>query len=143
MAKLRRIVVIAVAALLTLTFLDRFVLLPLLAERIGWPLGAAIVEGLAAIGAGFLARRFRRDVVLNFVIGYPVFGTVCFLVGLLKVNVLIMAPIVIVFAIVGGYSVGQTFLSGRPDKNVWPTLAVAVIGFIAAQAPPTTLDEVA
>src|SRR5437868_1761723 len=54
-----------------------------------------------------------------------------------------MVPIVIVFAIVGGYSVGQTFLSGRPDKNVWPTLAVAVIGFIAAQAPPTTLDEVA
>ena len=134
-----RIVVIAVAALLTLTFLDRFVLLPLLAERIGWPLGAAIVSALAAIGAGWLARMRRGDAVLNFVIGYPIFGTVCFLVGLLKVNSLTMSAVAIALAIAGGYSLKDE----RPDKNVWPTLVIAVLGFVAAQAPPSTLDEVA
>jgi len=134
-----RIVVIAVAALLTLTFLDRFVLLPLLATRIGWPVGAATVEGLAAIGAGFIARRFRGDWVLNFVIGYPLFGTVCFLVGSLKVNTLTMGLVAIVFAIAGGYALRNE----GPDRNVWPTLVIAILGFIAAQAPPSTLDEVA
>src|SRR5438105_6623778 len=147
MRTFRVIAVIAVAALLTLTFLDRFVLLPLLVTRIGWPAGAAMVEALAAIGAGFVARRFRGDAALNFVIGYPIFGTLCFLIGLLKVNTLTMLPVVIAFAMAGGYSVGQTFLSGgregRPDKNVWPTLVIAVLGFIAAQAPPATLDELA
>src|SRR5207237_8767711 len=101
MRTFRVIAVIAVAALLTLTFLDRFVLLPLLVTRIGWPAGAAIVEALAAIGTGFVARRFRGDVALNFVIGYPILGTLCFLIGLLKVNPYTVVPVVYGCGIVG------------------------------------------
>src|SRR5205814_4273962 len=76
----RRYVAIVIAAPLVLTFLDRFVLVQLLAERIGIPLLVALLESLAIVGAGFLVRRMRGDIALNFVIGYPISGTLCFLV---------------------------------------------------------------
>jgi hypothetical protein len=141
MTKTWRIIALAIAALLAVTFLDRFVLVQLLAQRIGVSLIAAIIEALAVIGAGFTARRFRGDAVLNFVIGYPIFGTICFLIGTLKVNTLTMLPPLIVFAIAGGFSLWKR----RAPLDRLPAIAIVVLtfGFIAAQAPPSTLDEVA
>jgi len=136
-----RIIALAIAALLVLTFLDRFVLVQLLAQRIGVSLVAAIVEALAVIGAGFVARRFKDDAVLNFIIGYPIFGTICFLIATLKVNTLTMLVPLIPFAIAGIVSL----VKRRATIDRLPAIAifVLVLGFIAAQAPPTTLDEVA
>src|SRR5438552_5000134 len=141
-----RIVVLAVAALLALTFLDRFVLVELLARRIGASLIAAIVEAMAIVGAGFLARRMRGDAALNFVIGYPIFGAVCFLVGLLKINAWTLVPLVILFAAVGVYSMWRTGTpagSDRRERLSSIAIVVLVLGFVAAQAPPSTLDELA
>jgi hypothetical protein len=134
-----RILAIAVAALLAFTFIDRFLLIELLAQRIGVPLLVAGTEALALIGAGFLARRMRGGAALNFVIGYPIFGAVCFLVGLLRINTWTMLPLLIIFAAVGVYS-----LKGEKPERV-PSIAIVVLvlGFVAAQAPPSTLDEVA
>jgi hypothetical protein len=141
MKKAGRIVAIAVAALLALTFLDRFVLVELLAQRVGAPLLFALIEALAVIGAGFLARRMRGGAVLDFVIGYPIFGALCFVIGLLRIDTWTMLPIVLLFAIAGGYSLWKH----RAPIDRIPAVAVAVLvlGFIAAQAPPSTLDEVA
>ena len=136
-----RIIALAIAALLAFTFLDRFVLVQLLAQRIGISLGAAIVEAVAIIGAGFVARRFRGDVVLNFIIGYPIFGTICFLVASLKVNTLTMAIPVIAFAIAGVFSLIKRQVSLERLPAI--AIVVLVLGFVAAQAPPTTLDELA
>jgi hypothetical protein len=146
MRRAGRIVVLAVAALLALTFLNRFVLVELFAQRIGASLIAAIVEGLAILGAGFLARRLRGDTALNFVIGYPILGAVCFLIGLLKINAWTMVPLVIVFAAIGVYSLWRTGAFACPDRRVRLSsiaIVVLVLGFIAAQAPPSTLDELA
>ena len=136
-----RIIALAIAALLAITFIGRFVLIQLLAQRIGVSLLAAIVEALAVIGAGFIGRRFRGDVVLNFIIGYPIFGTICFLVATLKVNTLTMLLPAIAFAIAGIYAL----IKHRAKLDRLPAIAVVVLvlGFVAAQAPPTTLDEVA
>jgi hypothetical protein len=144
MRKVGRIALIAVAALLALTFLDRFVLAELLAQRIGTSAVAAIVEGLAILGAGHLARRMR-DAALNFVIGYPIFGALCFLVGVLKISVWTMLPLVIVFAAVGVYSLWKTAPAGPDRRGRLSSIAIVVLvlGFMAAQAPPSTLDELA
>jgi hypothetical protein len=147
MRRAGRIVVLAVAALLALTFLDRFVLVELLAQRIGASLIAAIVEALAIVGAGFLARRMRGDAALNFVIGYPIFGAVCFLGGLLKINAWTMVPLVVLFAAVGVYSLWRTRALASPEDTRGRLASIAIVvlvlGLIAAQAPPSTLDELA
>lgn len=141
MERVWRIIALAIAALLVLTFLDRFVLVQLLAERVGAPAIAAIAEALAVIGAGYVARRFRGDAVLNFIIGYPIFGTVCFLLGTLKVNTLTMMLPLVAFAIAGAHSLWRHRKS--IDRIPAIAFAVLVLGFIAAQTPPVTLDEVA
>lgn len=164
-----------VALLLTVifvaTFLDRFVLIRLLASRIGLSLTFAIVEAVAVVGAGALVRRFRRDSAVNFVVGYPILGTVCFLVGLLRVSAATMLPVVLLFAVAGGYAiyrhcVGGSEVGGRGSEDAaiprpttehrpptskrlleaFSLIAIAVVlisGFVAAQAPPASLDELA
>ncbi|HLJ75135.1 MAG TPA: hypothetical protein VKU62_11155, partial [Thermoanaerobaculia bacterium] len=142
---MRRAIAIIVALYLLLVFFDGFVLIELLARRIGIPILLAIAEALACIGAGFLARRFQRDLALNLVIGYPIFGTICFLVGLIHISAWTMVPIVGVLGGIGAISVAAAFrpLSGLKPA---PTLVISLVflsAFIAAQAPPSTLDELA
>ncbi len=170
------VVAAVIAAIFVITLADRFVLVELLARRIGEPLVLACVDAVAIIGAGFLARRLRGDAVLNFAIGYPLFGTLCFLIGLLRVAAWTMLPLVTLFAIAGTYSILRDTRSGKRNSGAQapslsdsrersPTesrgsrvsvstrffrdfslIAVAVVllcGFIAAQAPPASLDELA
>lgn len=144
---MRRAIAIIVALYLLLVFFDGFVLIELLARRIGIPFLLAIAEAMACIGAGFLARRFQRDLALNLVIGYPIFGTICFLAGLIHISAWTMVPIVGILGGLGLLGGGQTILSVRPGKIAWPPLLtislVFLAAFIAAQAPPSTLDELA
>jgi len=139
----RRIIALAIAALLTLTFLQRFVLVPLLLQRTVVSIIAAALSALAALGAGWLARRFRGDAVLNFIIGYPIFGTACFLIGLLRINTVTMLPLLLAFAAAGAASLWRT--RGGEHAYTIPATAIAILilGFIVAQAPPSTLDELA
>src|SRR6266571_1341003 len=84
MTKLRAVITIIVAAYLLLLLIDRFVLVQLFFERDGISIAIAIIEAAAIVGTGWLARRAREpDPVLDFVVGYPIFGAICFLVALI------------------------------------------------------------
>ena len=142
----RRVLAIAIGIYLLLVLIDRFVLVELFARRVGIPILFAIAGALACIGAGFLARRLRKDAALNFVIGYPIFGAICFLVALLHISPWTMVPVVGLLGGVGAMSVARALLPVRAGKNAAATLVLALIflgALIAAQAPPATLDELA
>ncbi|HEX6088248.1 MAG TPA: hypothetical protein VF266_27200 [Thermoanaerobaculia bacterium] len=51
------------------------------------PLLVALVVAVACVGIGRLARGGARNLPLDFLVGYPMLGAVCFVVGLVKVNV--------------------------------------------------------
>ncbi|HVG23690.1 MAG TPA: hypothetical protein VND45_06005 [Thermoanaerobaculia bacterium] len=132
-----------------LTLVDRFVLVELLILRTGVPLLVACVVAAGCAGLGRFARRAPRDLPLDFVIGYPLLGTACFLIGLLKVNVWTTGAVVLA-ACALNTNVGRA--SARPTAGraeappTFAAIAVAAVlacGFVAAQAPPTSLDELA
>ncbi len=96
------IVVIAV-------FIQRFVLVPLLVLRLGTAAFGAIVEAVAIVGIGGAARVLfaklsssppeRESVAADFLVGYPLFGTLAFLIGAIRISqVTMMVPIVCGFA---------------------------------------------
>lgn len=140
---------VAAATLLALfLFVDRFVLAELLVQRIALPLVVACAVALAALAIGALLRRATHvDPALDLLLGYPLFGTLCFLIGTIHIGAATMLPIVIAGAIGGVW-----LLAKRPPEPLPPIagalglLAIAAVlacGFVAAQAPAYSLDEVA
>jgi hypothetical protein len=157
MSSVRRIAAIAVAVYLLLVLYDRFVLVELLARRVGLPLFLAIVEVAALIGTGFAARAlFRKqwvpaeiDFARELLVGYPIFGAVCFLVGTLNVSSWTMGALLVIGAVGGAYAIVRR-LEMRPLQKTAiepiPLIVIAVVigcGALAAQAPPSSLDELA
>ena len=141
---MRRVIAVIVALYLLLVLIDRFVLVELFVRRVGIPILFAIAVGLACIGCGYLARRFRSDLALNFVIGYPIFGAICFLIALFHISPWTMVPIVGVLGGVGALTVAPAVLPVRAGKSAGATLILVFLAaLIAAQAPPSTLDELA
>lgn len=169
MSKAHRIIAIVVALYLLLVFLDedKFLLLRLLAARIGIPLLIAALEALAAIGAGFIVRglrgqvwhfhdeNVRPDLAVDLLVGVPLFGTICFLVGTLRISSWTMIPLLVVFGLAGTYAIARHIeraphpaLSPRGGERVSRFALTAIVltfvaAAIAAQAPPSTLDELA
>jgi len=149
--KARTIIATLLALFALLTLFDRFVLVEMLLRRAAVPLLVAFLVGVACVGVGALARRAEEaDVPLDFLIGYPLFGTVCFLVGTIKVSAWTMVPIVVLGAIVGVVKMLAGWKpadrpAGSRRSDLWFAAVVVVIGcgFVAAQAPPSSLDEVA
>jgi hypothetical protein len=141
----RSILAALLALFAILTLVDRFVLVELLVMRVGVPLLVAVVVAAGCAGVGRLARRSAtRDWPLDFLIGYPLLGTVCFLVGLMKVNVWTMGAVVIACAALNAWPGG--FTERRTPALTASIVAVALVigcGFVAAQAPPSSLDELA
>src|SRR5688572_21793115 len=87
MSRPRTILAVLIALFAILTLLDRFVLVELLLRRTAMPLLLALTEGLAIVGVGALLRRGKHvDVPLDFLLGYPVFGTLLYLAGSIKVE---------------------------------------------------------
>src|SRR5438874_4179017 len=94
MSKSQRIVAIVVALYLLLVLLDRFVLVELLVRRVGLSVLLALFEAFAIAGTGFavrgvFARRWspaEADLPRELLLGYPIFGALCFLVGTLNVS---------------------------------------------------------
>ena len=150
--RLRYVLATLLALFALLTLFDRFVLVELLLRRAAVPVLVALGVALACVGAGALARRAEEgDAALDFLIGYPVFGAACFLVGLVKVSVWTMVPLVVVGGIVGVVKILAGWKpadrpAGSRRSDGGASLAVAVVigcGFVWAQAPPSSLDELA
>jgi len=158
MSKLRRIVAIIVALYLLLVLLDRFVLVELLVRRIGVSVLLALLESFAIAGIGFavrgvFARRWNAaeaDLPRDFLLGYPIFGALCFLVGILNVSSWSMGILLAGCGVGGIYLVVRRFetrppvIPQIPEALVLIALAIVLLcALIAAQAPPSSLDELA
>ena len=158
MSKIQRIVSIVIALYLLLVLIDRFVLVELLVTRIGLSVLLALFEAFAIFGAGFavrgaIARAWRAgeaDLPRDFLLGYPIFGALCFLVGTLNVSSWSMGVLLVVFGVGGIYVLVRRFESRPPvmpviaEPLVLIALAIVFIcALIAAQAPPSSLDELA
>jgi len=84
--RLRYVLATLLALFALLTLFDRFVLVELLLRRAALPLLVAFGMAIACVGVGAVARRSEEaDAPLDFLIGYPLFGTICFLVGTVKI----------------------------------------------------------
>ncbi len=144
----RRVIALIVAAYLLLVFADRFVLVELLVQRIGPPFLLACAVALACTGAGYLARARKHGLAMNLAIGTPIFGTICFLVGTLRISTWTMTPLVVLFAIAGAIALlpagGEKVAEGRMRGMASVALILVLLAaIIAAQAPPSSLDELA
>jgi hypothetical protein len=147
---MRRLLAILLALFALLTLLDRFVLVELFVRRAGVPLLVALVEALAIAGTGALLRRARTlDAPLDFLLGYPVFGTALFLAGLLKIAAWTLVPLLVLGAAAGVVYLLKWYADDTASESLvleWPALfvfAVLACGFVVAQAPPASLDELA
>jgi hypothetical protein len=147
----RYVVATLLALFALLTLFDRFVLVEMLLRRAALPLVLAFGVALACVGVGAVARRAEEaDWPLDLLIGYPLFGTLCFLVGTIRVSAWTMVPIVVIGAIVGvvkilaGWKPAERPAGSR--RSAFGMIAVAIVigcGFVWAQAPPSSLDELA
>jgi hypothetical protein len=152
MSKARYTLAILLGLFAVLTLLDRFVLVELLLRRAFVPLLLAGGMALAMAGIGSVFRRARHiDLALDLLIGYPLLGTLCFLAATLKVSAWTLGPVIalgLVAAIVmllRRYS-DDAYVAPERLPLQWPAvavIAVLVCAFVAAQAPPSSLDELA
>lgn len=155
----------AVVAALSLVFFQRFVLVELLARRLFFPSLLALAEGAAIVGVGSVIRRAidrvlgEQDVstsparvAFDFIVGYPLFGAICFLIALVTTHETAMLSLLL-----GG--VALTAASMRSTRFGWRALRVettplpvaaiallalaALVVFLSAQMPPVSLDELA
>lgn len=146
--KIRYVLATLLALFALLTLFDRFVLVEMLLRRAAVPLLGAAAVALACIGTGAVARRTdEADAPLDFVIGYPLFGTICFLAGTLKIAGWTLMPLVVVGMAAGVLLLLAGWKSERPRVQsgaaLWAVVAVIACGFVWAQAPPSSLDELA
>jgi hypothetical protein len=154
MSKARTVLAILLALFAVLTLLDRFVLVEMLLRRTSIPLVLAALLALAMAGAGALFRRAKQiDLPLDLLIGYPIFGTLCFLVASLKISTWTLLPLMVLGAIAAIFYFLRRYAS-TADRRLptadsspaphWSAIAVAAVlvaAFVAAQAPPSSLDE--
>ena len=150
--KIRFTLAVLLALFGILTYLERFVLVELLVRRAAVPMLLALAEALAIIAAGALLRRSRQlDFPIDFLIGYPVFGALCFLAGLLKVSAWTMVPLLLAGGLGGVALLLRWYAAEKPERVPVPmhrtgflaVMTVLACGFVVAQAPPASLDEVA
>src|SRR3954454_9164220 len=117
MSRVQRIVAIIVALYLLLVLLDRFILVELFVRRAGLSILLTLFEAFAIIGTGFAVRGvFARawhaeeaDLPRDFLLGYPVFGALCFLVGTLNVSSWSMGIVLVICGVGGIYVVVRRF----------------------------------
>jgi membrane protein CcdC involved in cytochrome C biogenesis len=155
MARIRYVVALLVTLFALLTLADRFVLLEIFVRRLGLPILLAAAEAFAIAATGMLLRRRASDPPLDFLIGYPLFGAICFLVGLVKVAMWTMLPVVAIGVVAWGvvkvrssnFEVRNEETSNLEPRtsNFIAIASIAIIlfaGFVIAQAPAVSLDEV-
>jgi hypothetical protein len=133
------------AAFVLLALAERFLVVEVLALRIALPLLLAACEVVACIGAGVVVRARlewkRLDPVVDFLVGYPLFGTLCFLIGLVQVSTWTMLPLLVVCGLLGAYALS---VAKPPLPRMPLSLPIAIVflcALVAALAPPSSLDE--
>jgi len=160
MNRARYVLAIAIALFAILTLLDRFALLETLVRRITVPLLFALAEAIAMVGVGALVRRAQRiDIILDFLLGYPLFGALCFLVALLEIATWTMVAALVLGAALLLRGAGRwpavsraagppaaepaaaRPASGRPYMLALLLLFLCL--FVVAQAPPASSEEIA
>ncbi|MBV9494595.1 MAG: hypothetical protein JOZ54_10145 [Acidobacteria bacterium] len=141
MSTTRRIIAGIVAAYLLLVLADRFVVVELFVRRCGLPFLLACGVALAAFAAGSFA---KKDIATRFLVGYPIFGAVCFLVACVGANVWVLGTLLALFAVAGCWLLvaGRDELTSdqQPATSNW-LLFLPIL--VLAQAPPSSLDELA
>lgn len=158
MTTVRRGLAILIGAYMLLVLLDRFVLVQLLFQRTGPAMLLALVTGIASVGCGFgfrslLARRWEPatlDLPRDLVIGAPLFGTLCFLLGAMRISLGTMVSLLAIAALGGLFAIVRRLesrpLSSPPSPGPFAAVAMGIVfgcGFVAAQAPASSLDELA
>lgn len=143
----RTIIAVLIALFAILTLLDRFVLVELFVRRTALPLAVALVSALAAVGAGALVRRSTKaDPLFDLITGYPIFGAICFLVGAMRISAWTMIPPLLLLGAAGGLALWRRRETAPLPAPAWSAVAVAIAlgcALVAAQAPPSSLDELA
>lgn len=145
--KLRLTLAILLGLFALLTIADRFALIELLVIRAGAPLLFALAQAIAMIGVGCIARGSREaDPALDFLIGFPIFGALLFVVGLFSISAWTIIPLIAIFALAGAVLI----LAGwKHNEREIPTsslsliavLVVLICGIVTALAPPTSTNE--
>lgn len=122
------------------------------ALRLLAPLALAILAALSVVGAGALATFWfgradptSRSFAFRFTVGYPIFGTICFIVSLITINRVTAWALLGLFAIIAVAAIRHATIPRlRLSAPLFVVLAVALtLSVLMAQAPPFTLDEVA
>ncbi len=160
MSRVRIIIAGLTGAYLVLTLLDRFKLIELLVIRTGLPLVLVLIESIAIIGCGF-ALRSRRwpelDPSLDFLLGYPLFGALCFLAGTISVSRWMMVLVLTGSTLFGAFALARWWEtrqadSGQKDadsRSTFDSFALICLGIVLlcagvfVQAPPVNHDELA
>jgi len=156
MSKTRRIIAVIVGIYLIAVLLDGFVLVKLFFARTGIPILIAAFEAIALIGCGFGVRGaikrawnpLELNVARDLLVGYPIFGALCFLAGTMNVSGWTMGALLVLAGVGGLYAIVRRFESKPLRLDVVPTVPIALVavllaGLLLAQAPPSSLDELA
>jgi len=146
---------------LILFFSSRFVLVELAARRLGYPMLIAAAEAMAILGIGKMARRAAAQMLVepasvgrltvDFVVGYPLFGSLVFLVSALKISVPISVILLLAGVAMGAlalrdYSWQPLVLQRVTGRSLFAVVLLSSafsLSLLSAQLPPTTLDELA
>jgi len=133
------------------------------------PILVAIPAALAILGCGFWFRRLLQKLgaaaeddrnlfsyAADYLIGYPVFGTLCFLLGHLSTETVAQGSLTLLAAVAGSLSIVRRTSREQGSPVIpashlgWPVVllsaALAIPAFYSlaiALIPPVTLDEVA
>jgi hypothetical protein len=128
-----------------------------LIDRLALPLFFALLTALAAVGAGGVWRRSGSSSLTlglsrALILGLPIFGTIAFLAGTIRISLSIMAVLLFAFA-AAGIVVAFREWRGRETSRVsfsWTGAAFAALAGVSlveviavAQLPAISLDEVA
>jgi hypothetical protein len=147
--KARTVLATLIALFAILTLLDRFGPFEVLTARHGLAAVLALAVGFACAGWGALLRRASRiDFPLDFLLGYPLFGTLLFLIALVKIAAWTLLPVLLL-----GCAAAILYLwrwyrrsstDGAPAHEPvplrWPALFVfAVLGYGLMVAMPEPL----
>ena len=148
-----------IAAVLTGIFLSRFVLVGILAIRIGTPLLLSLACLVAVAGTGAAALRVGeriagvtlregRSLAWYVVTGYPLFGALCFLTGVVSTSRPVMAALLVVMIVVAALTLRPLMPSeGAAGFGTGWAAGFLVVGSAIlpaaglAQLPASSLDE--
>lgn len=147
-----------IGAGLAALFLQRFLLVELHVRRLAFPILLACASAVAAASTGGALRRFaggsaHPKVVSDFLVGYPVYGTFCFLAGLVSTGVVLQSIVlfagIAIFPFIARDYRGAAQPAPPAERSALAIVSVAMLaialtgGLLSAQLPPSTLDELA